>query len=104
IVLEEMMKQIERDEKLGSELMKDKVKRKKKKNIEEEGPDAKLMEKYKNNSKYKDIMWTPSNEDQVDDDCPDDAIQCDVIRISDGGMNLKKDKFFSKAHPPATPN
>lgn len=98
-ILEEMQKKNEQDLKIAKELMKHKVAKKKKKNIEEEGEFAEAFKKYKAQSTTLRDMGAITLDDS-DDDCPDDAIQCDVIRISDGGLNLTKDKFYSKSFPP----
>lgn len=102
IILEEMMKQLESDKRMGEELMKNKIRQKKRKNIEEEGPDDPQFLKWKKeNSTLKDMGATDINQSSyADDDCPDDAVQVDVFRISQGGRKLEKTKFYTKAEAP----
>ena len=103
IVLEEMVKQIEQDSKLGQDLMKKRVARKKKKNIEHAGPDAPGFLKWKkNNNTLKDMgVYENKNETSyADDDCPNDAIQVDVFSFSKGGKNVQKSSFYSEAEKP----
>jgi hypothetical protein len=101
IVLEEIANQIERDGKLGEELMKNKIKAKKQVNIKEDGPDAELFTKWKTqNTTLKDMNAITNKNDYNDDDCPDDGIQCDVYKTDSDG-NMVKDKFYSKASAPA---
>lgn len=102
IVLEAIASQIESDAKLGQELMKNRIKSKKKKNIMEDGPDAEIFKKWKNkNADLKNMGAQTINEDSfVDDECPDDGIQVDVWKVSKGGLKVKKDKFYTKAQTP----
>ena len=98
-VLEEIAKQIERDSKLGADLMKKRIKIKKKKNIEESGPDSDAFKKWKeSNSTLRDMGGETLNEkDYASLDCPDDAIEVPVFRMSQGGQKMEKTSFFSKA-------
>ncbi len=101
-VLEEMMKQIESDQRMGEELMKNKIRKKKRKNVEEEGADDPAFLKWKKgNTTLKDMGAEEVNQNSyADDDCPDDAVQVDVFRISQGGRKMEKSKFFTKAEAP----
>lgn len=102
-VLEEMTKQIESDQKLGADLMKKKIIKKKKKNIKEVGPETDVFKKWKeSNSLLKDLgAETPNKDSYAVDEIPDDAIQVDVWKVAKGGLELKKEHFFSKAEPPS---
>jgi hypothetical protein len=102
IVLEEIANQIERDAKIGHELMKNRIRKQKRKNIAEEGPDAEAFAKWKAQNKTLESMGAEhvNQESYADDECPDDGVQIDVFRISKGGLELKKDKFYSKAVAP----
>lgn len=103
-VLEEIAEQIVNDSKLGADLMKKRVIKKKKKNIEEDGPDAEAFLNWKaKNSILKDKGATTLTEKDLDPDCPDDAVQVNVFRIAKGGLDLKKDHFFTKAEAPTLP-
>jgi hypothetical protein len=105
-ILEEIAKQIERDSKLGADLMKKRIKVKKLKNIEEEGPDDPQFAKWKEeNTTLKDMGGESLNEkDYAPEECPDDAITVPVFRISNGGAKLEKTHFFSQAETPTFAN
>ena len=103
VVLEEIAKQIERDAKLGKDLMEKRVKVKKTKNISRDGPDDPAFAKWKSqNSTLSEMGAIDVNNaaSRASDDCPDDAIQVDVFRISKGGQTMEKTKFFTKAEAP----
>jgi hypothetical protein len=102
LVLEEIMAQQERDAKLGGDLMKKRVQKKKKKNIEEDGPDDPMFAKWKASSGgLKGTGAENVNQSSyADDECPDDGIQVDVFSFSKGGKTLKKTKFYSQAEAP----
>jgi hypothetical protein len=100
-VLEEMFKQLETDKKVGAELMRKRVKRKKAKNVAEAGPDPKMM------SIYKDVVGqtgdAPEEKDdyfKISADCPENAVQVDVFSISDGGARIKHSEFFTETADP----
>jgi hypothetical protein len=48
------------------------------------------------------VSTYPDND--LDEACPDDAIQVDIITMTQGGLNVEKSNFFSKAaDPPPNP-
>lgn len=97
IVLEEIMNQIKRDEQLGEELMKNKIRRKKKENIKKEGGEAKGFQEWKKqNSILKDLGAITVNQD---DDCPPDALEVPVFRVDKDGV-FKRDVFYTQAEAP----
>lgn len=105
-VLEEIAKQIESDAKMGSELMKKRIMIKKKKNIEEVGPDDEAFIKWRSeNSRLKEMgaeSIKPSeyeNQDEIDD-----ALEVPVFRISKGGTKLEKTVFYTEAVAPVLPD
>jgi hypothetical protein len=103
VVLEEIAKQIERDAKLGKDLMEKRVKVKKNKNIARDGPDDPAFAKWKSqNSTLSDMGATDVNNaaSKASDECPEDAIQVDVFRMSKGGQTMEKTKFFTQAEAP----
>lgn len=102
LVLEGIAKQIESDAKLGKQLMDKRIKIKKKKNIAEEGPDAESFAKWKaQNTTLKDLGAESYNSSSfASEDCPDDAIEVPVFRISNGGQSIEKTKFFTEAAAP----
>lgn len=100
VILEEMTKQLERDERLGQDLMRKRVQKEKAKNIIEEGPDAEEFKKYREQSTVMKSLGAEHIGDVVDDDCPEDAIQVDVWKVAKGGLELTKDKFYSQSEAP----
>lgn len=114
-VIEEIFKQIEVDKKLGADMMRKRVKRKKKQNIKESGADPKEFSQYKKDfpsaveqmgaenvsRDYKE----PSTKEtfKVHEECPYDAIQVDVFDFRKGGQSVKKSEFFTQAEKPEKP-
>lgn len=101
-ILEEIAGQIEKDAKMGGELMKNRIKQQKKKNVEEDGPDAELFTEWrKNNSDLKDMNgYSLEDEDaKIINGAPDDAIAVKVFRIGESGK-LQSDHFYTKAEAP----
>ena len=83
--------------------MKNRVKQKKKKNIEEDGPDAEFFSKWRaENNMLKDMGAIDVNnkESYASEECPSDAVEVGVVRISNGGLKVTKDHFFTKAMAP----
>jgi hypothetical protein len=99
-VLEEMVKQIERDEKLGKDLMEKRVHKEKKKNIVQAGPDAENFKKWRDENNDIQKLGAKHIGDMADEDMPEDAIQVDVWKVAKGGLELTKDKFYSKSESP----
>jgi hypothetical protein len=97
VILEEMVKQIERDERLGQDLMGKRVEKEKKKNIIEAGPDAENFKKWREENNELQKLGAKHIGDMADEECPDDAIEVPVWRLAKGGLELTKDKFYSKA-------
>lgn len=100
IVLEEMVKQIERDEKLGRDLMEKRVEKEKKKNIIEAGPDAENFKKWREENNELKKLGAEYVGDMADEDMPEDSVQVDVWKLAKGGLELTKDKFYSAAEAP----
>lgn len=99
-VLEAITKQIEEDQRIGKDMMEKRIKIKKKKNIEEEGKDSEAFLKWKSqNTKLKDMGAVNPKQDEYDE-CPEDAIECPVIRVSGGGQKVTKTKFYTQAIAP----
>lgn len=113
-VIEEIFKQMESDKKLGADLMRKRVKRKKKKNIEESGADPEAFINYKkeNTSSFEVMGAEPVLKDDVNevsvqssgihDECPYDAVQVDVFDFRNGGAIVEKSEFFTEAESPKT--
>lgn len=104
IVLEEIAKQIESDSKTGAELMKNRIKQQKKKNIEDAGEDAEAFTNWrKTNNVLKDMNAIEiPKESALPDDTPDDGIAVPVFRIDEHGR-MEKTHFFTKAESPVVP-
>lgn len=100
IILEEMVKQIERDERLGHDLMSKRIEKEKKKNIIEAGPDAENFAQWRKENPGISKLGAQHIGDMADPDIPDNAVQVDVWRIAKGGVELTKDKFYSEAEAP----
>jgi hypothetical protein len=105
-VLEEIAKQIESDAKMGSELMRKRIKIKKKKNIEEDGPDDEAFIKWKSENTQLNEMGAeaikPSeyeNQDEIDD-----AVEVPVFRLSKGGTKLERTQFYTESVAPDLPD
>lgn len=109
-VIEQIFKRIEQDKKLGADLMRKRVKRKKIKNIKEVGSDVKELKQYKNQTSA--AMESMGAEDlsndskrskstfSIHDECPYDAVQVDVFDFRKGGQVVKKSEFFTQAEDP----
>lgn len=113
-VIEEIFKQHEQDKKLGADLMRKRVKRKKQKNIKESGPEPEEFKQYKkdNPSAFssmgaEDVIQENNQGTEEDnvvfknhEDCPYDAVQVDVFDFRKGGQLVKKSEFFTQAEAP----
>jgi hypothetical protein len=100
IILEEMVKQIERDEKLGRDLMEKRKTIAKKKNIIENGPHAESFSAWKNNNPFAQQFQKTNNQKSDEEIMDEDVIQLDVWKIAKGGLELTKDKFYTQAEAP----
>lgn len=104
-VLEEILRQTESDARLGAELMKKRIKKKKLQNIKEAGADDPAFVKFrKENQGTLESMGAEAVNigDMATDDCPDDAVEADVLTFSAGGRNLKTSKVYIEAEAPET--
>jgi hypothetical protein len=113
-VIEEIFKQMEQDKKLGADMMRKRVRRKKKKNTEESGPEPEEFKSYRkdnpsgfSNMGAEDVIQEnnkSTKEDdvtfKVHDECPYDGIQVDVFDFRRGGQHVKKSEFFTEAEEP----
>jgi len=96
-VLEQIADQIEKDAKIGAELMKKRIKIQKKKNIKIEGADDPEFVKWKStNTTLKDMGAETLNEKDLEDECPPDALEVPVFRISKGGTKMEVTKFYTE--------
>ncbi len=101
VVMEEILNQQERDAKIGQELMKNRIKLSKEENKRREGAHSEGF-----------LKWKESNPDIVNynkantnpllpDNVPEDAVCVDVWKMSEGGLNIEKSQFYTKAEAPA---
>lgn len=104
MVLEEIAKQIERDSKLGADLMKKRIKVKKKKNIEQEGPDDPAFLKWKEHNTTLKDMGAQMVDSKDDYEYDPNALEVPVFRLSGGGSKLEKTKFYTQAEVPKIVN
>lgn len=118
-VMKRMMEQLESDHKLGKDLMEKQVRQKKKKNIEEAGPDDPALAAYAKTMNTvqelgaKKILTREDQEELVraqsqakllkeDYEVPDDTVQVDMFfpQEVNGVPTLAKTKFFTQAEAP----
>ena len=104
IILEEMTKQAERDERLGQDMMSKRVEKSKKMNEVESGPDAANLKQWVSENSNLAKMGAMYLGDKADDDIPEDAVQVDVWKIAKGGVQLVKEKFYTQAEAPTFVN
>ena len=100
VIMEEMQKQLERDEKLGRDLMSKTIKKEKKKNELIAGKDDESFIKWRAQNTDLSRLGAKYLGDQASEDIPDDAIQVDVWKIAKGGLEIEKSKFYTKAEAP----
>jgi len=138
--LKEVIDRMDQDEKLGADMMRKRIKKLKKRDIQKTGPDPKSLGQYatatgkkldklgaervelteeehaaieKANNKVP-VLTTKSNETdqsakellkhgdiisqnfEEDDECPDDAVEVNVVEISKGGKNVQSSKFYTE--------
>jgi hypothetical protein len=92
VVLEEIFKQQEEDAKLGVDLMKKRIVRKKQDNVRENGPDDEAFLKWKKeNSALKEIKEGSG----LSEDLPDNAVQIDVFTVK--GNSVEKSHIFTES-------
>lgn len=103
IILEEIIAQQERDERLGADLMKKRVSKERKKNIINTGkPDPNFAKWKDQNSTLKQMGAVTSNNDEAECDDNDDTIEVGVWRLGEDGQSLEHSKFHTLAEAPIT--
>lgn len=100
IILEEMTKQMERDAKLGQELMAKRIVKEKKKNIIEDGPDAETFNKWKQENAELSKLNAKYVGDMVNDDVDDDVNEVPIWKIAKGGQEISKELMYIEAAAP----
>lgn len=120
-ILENMMKQMEDDAKIGGALVKDKVIKKKIKSVKEVGPDHPNFLQYKaehatqltlngideevdENAPIRiveEIEVNAETGELVDDEgCPKDALEIDIFHVNAADGSMTKSKMYTKSHAP----
>lgn len=99
-ILEQMIQQQEKDERLGQDLMKKRIEKAKRKNIIQSGPDAEAFKKWRSQNNELRKLGASHLGDQVDPECPKDGIQVDVWKVSATSMEVTKEKFYTLAEAP----
>jgi len=100
IILEEMIKQLERDERLGQDLMKKRVRKAKARNELLDGKDAESFKKWRSQNTEMQKMGASHIGDMASPDCPDDAVQVDIWKVNPSTMKVTKDYIFTAAEAP----
>jgi len=102
-VLEEMLKQNEKDSKIASEIMKYNVIKKKTENIKRYGPDDKGLSQYKSSfGKHSTYNYDDEKKllDVNEDNDDNELIEVKVFNMKKGGKETTVNKIYSKAMPP----
>jgi hypothetical protein len=97
MILEEMINQMKKDEELGAKYMEKRIEKNKKKNIMEHGKESENFKKWKTENKDGDAMGAIKVD--IDDECPDDALEIPVWKIAKGGKEITKSKIYTLAEP-----
>lgn len=104
-ILEQMMAQVTEDRKLGADLMRKRVRKMKKKNIAEVGPDHPSFVRHKQENPTdmgamgaEDLGAKPGEE--ITEDAPEDAVNVDVYQFRDGGRKMDVGRFYSQSDRP----
>lgn len=99
-VLKEMVEQRERDAKVATDIMKKRIKIKKAKNIEKDGPDDKNFKSYLKANKPDIALLGGEHVTDETDDCPEDAVEVSVFTVGDSGRQLKVGKIYNQIEKP----
>lgn len=101
-VLKAMLDRRAEDEPTAVDIMKKHIKKKKKQNIKEAGPDSKVFKKWiKQNKPDIDKMGGEHvNVSDNEDECGDDEVEVNVFTLNDGGRDMKIHKIYNKAEKP----
>lgn len=100
IILEEMIKQLERDQRLGQDITNKRVTKKKAENVLESGPDAENFKKWTEENNNLTKLGAKHIGDTTSDDLADDEIEVPVWRIAKGGLEITKDRIITRAEAP----
>lgn len=107
--LKQMIDKRAQDEPVATDIMKKKIKIKKKKNREDAGDDDEIVKQYFKDNKP-DIAFmggehvtdfVTEGEKTVDDVCPDDAVEVNMFNVSNGGMDMSVHKIYNPVEEPS---
>lgn len=108
-LLQSMIEKNEEDQKIGKELIKDRVTKRKIQNIKTDGPDDKGLQQFRDKNpaavshmgvEYIDASKALDDYEEDEDGCPMNAIEVPVFSIAGGGKEVKKSTMYSKAKAP----
>lgn len=113
-LLKAMIDQSQADAQLGKEMTAKRRDVKKAKNIAKEGPDARGLRDYKKDNPSALKALGVEHDDDIDaqedrnleiredieEECPDDMIEINVVKIGEGGKTLDTEKIFTPAEKP----
>jgi hypothetical protein len=99
IVLEEILAQNKRDQKMGAELMEKTIKVKKRRNIEEEGKEAEGFKEWRKQNNTLKTMGAVEV-DPYEDDCPPDALEINVFKVNAKEGTMSQGKIYTEAEAP----
>lgn len=99
IVLEEILAQNKRDQKLGADLMEKTIKVKKRKNIREVGKEVEGFKEWRKHNNTLQSMGAVEI-DPEEDDCPPDALEIGVFRLNANDGKFTHNKIYTKAEAP----
>jgi hypothetical protein len=99
IVLEEILAQNKRDQKMGAELMEKTIKVKKRRNIEEEGKEADGFKEWRKQNNTLKTMGAVEV-DPYEDDCPPDALEINVFKVNAKEGTMSHGKIYTEAEAP----
>jgi hypothetical protein len=99
IVLEEILAQNKRDQKMGADLMEKTIKVKKQKNIREVGKEAEGFKEWRKHNNTLQSMGAVEV-DPYADDCPPDAVEIDVFTVDAKRGTMNRGKIYTQAEAP----
>jgi hypothetical protein len=97
-VLEAIVRQVEQDQKISASLVEKVVKKEKRKNIIEQGPDAESFAQWK--AENKDVSKTGMSNFSGTSDVPDGTVEMRTWRLGKGGAELSMEKMQLLAESP----
>ena len=95
-ILKEMVEMREGESELAKDMMSKRVMKKKRANIRKDGPDAPGLASYRKTNAIVESMGA----EYMGSEIPEDSIQVDVFTISNGGKDMKKSRFYTRAEAP----